>query len=190
MWRLDAINRVAGYSATFQPESEFYRRVSLALIQGQEVKDLHPILQVQRAGDVPEVGAAYVSMSQHSHEFRPEGAIGVEPAESREQRVSARLAEVQSGGGQFVVRRVDLSSQVRESARLLKAMVSKATVLHYEVGADLPLVEVDITPLHQVLANLVVNASEALGRGGTGDEETSPSPTTKLSGRGSLKLRS
>jgi PAS domain S-box-containing protein len=73
-----------------------------------------------------------------------------------------------SGKGRFVVRRVDLSQLVEQMAELLKVSVSKKATLQLNLGRSLPAVMADATQLQQILMNLVINASEALGgEGGT-----------------------
>ncbi len=67
------------------------------------------------------------------------------------------------GKGAFTTERVDLSALVRESVDLLRASIGKTAELRCDLGADLPAIEADVTQMRQVLINLVVNASEAIG---------------------------
>jgi len=67
-----------------------------------------------------------------------------------------------SGKGQFQVRPVDLSQQVREMGHLLAVSVSKKAELRYEIMEGLPAVVGDTSQIQQVIMNLVINASEAL----------------------------
>ncbi len=68
-----------------------------------------------------------------------------------------------SGKGKFVVAPVNLSRLVLEMESILAVSVSKKAILRYELKEDLPTVEADATQLHQVIMNLVINASEAIG---------------------------
>jgi two-component system, cell cycle sensor histidine kinase and response regulator CckA len=68
-----------------------------------------------------------------------------------------------AGRGNFVIERVDLSQLVRDTAHLLTASVSKKAHFLLSLAPDLPAVEGDISQLRQVVMNLVINASEALG---------------------------
>jgi PAS domain S-box-containing protein len=73
-----------------------------------------------------------------------------------------------SGRGRFIVRRVDLNSVIHETMNLLRASISKNTTLQLDLASYLPPVQADATQLRQIVMNLVVNASEALGeKGGT-----------------------
>ncbi|MBI4027396.1 MAG: CHASE domain-containing protein [Verrucomicrobia bacterium] len=68
-----------------------------------------------------------------------------------------------SGKGRFVIQRVNLNTLVREMTHLLEVSISKKAVLKYHFADNLPSVEVDATQIRQVIMNLVVNASDAIG---------------------------
>ena len=68
-----------------------------------------------------------------------------------------------SGKGRFVVRRLDLSAVVRDTAELLQLSIGKNAVLRYALAQDLPAVTADATQLRQIVMNLVINASDAIG---------------------------
>jgi two-component system, cell cycle sensor histidine kinase and response regulator CckA len=84
-------------------------------------------------------------------------------------KASRRAAELcqqmlaYSGRGRFVVQTLDLAEVVREMAHMLEVSVSKKAVLRYDFPPGLPGVEADATQLRQVIMNLVLNASEAIG---------------------------
>lgn len=68
-----------------------------------------------------------------------------------------------SGKGQFSANLLDLSELVGDTAHLLQISISKTCVLKLELTRGLPTVLADATQLRQVLMNLVVNASDAIG---------------------------
>jgi CheY-like chemotaxis protein len=70
-----------------------------------------------------------------------------------------------AGKGRLVVEPVDLSALVRDTAPLLQLSISKKAALSFCLAEGLPAILGDITQLRQVLMNLVINASEALGEG-------------------------
>jgi PAS domain S-box-containing protein len=73
-----------------------------------------------------------------------------------------------SGKGAFVVRHLDLSSEVREMATLLRTAISKQASLVSELALNLPAVNADPTQIRQIVMNLITNASDALrDTGGT-----------------------
>jgi two-component system cell cycle sensor histidine kinase/response regulator CckA len=71
-----------------------------------------------------------------------------------------------SGKGRFVVQRVQLSELVREMTELLQASISKRARLVLDLDTTLPVVEVDVTQLRQVVMNLLTNASDAVSTAG------------------------
>jgi CheY-like chemotaxis protein len=68
-----------------------------------------------------------------------------------------------SGKGRFFIQRLDLNNLITETAELLQISVSKKASLSLKLAASLPAVLADATQLRQVVMNLVINASEALG---------------------------
>jgi PAS domain S-box-containing protein len=67
------------------------------------------------------------------------------------------------GRGQLATQPVNITSLIEEMSHLLQTVVGKTTTLCYHLAADLPSVEADVTQLRQIVMNLVVNASEAIG---------------------------
>ncbi len=68
-----------------------------------------------------------------------------------------------SGKGRFLVQAVNLSQVINEMANLLAVSISKKVVLHSQIPDDLPALEADPTQIQQIVMNLVINASEAIG---------------------------
>ena len=68
-----------------------------------------------------------------------------------------------SGRGRFVVQTIDLGELVEHTAQMLQISISKKSVLRFRLEKKLPAVEVDATQIRQVIMNLVINASEAIG---------------------------
>jgi two-component system cell cycle sensor histidine kinase/response regulator CckA len=68
-----------------------------------------------------------------------------------------------SGQGRFVIQRLNLSEVVQTTAQLLKISISNRVDLQFHLAPDLPPVKADTTQLQQVIMNLVINASEAIG---------------------------
>jgi len=68
-----------------------------------------------------------------------------------------------SGKGRFVVKAIDLSVMVESITKLLEISIAKGVVLKYHLTENLPAVEADIAQLQQVIMNLVINASDAIG---------------------------
>ena len=68
-----------------------------------------------------------------------------------------------SGKGRFVVKNLDLNTLIADTTRLLEVSISKRAVLKFHLAEGLPVVLGDTTQLRQVIMNLVINASEAVG---------------------------
>jgi len=87
------------------------------------------------------------------------------------QRAGQRAADLTrqmlaySGRGQFVVRNLDLTSQVEEMLHLLEVSLPKAVALKLDLHRSLPAISADASQLQQVIMNLVINAAEAIGDG-------------------------
>jgi PAS domain S-box-containing protein len=68
-----------------------------------------------------------------------------------------------SGRGRFVVQQVDLNRLVEDTTHLLRISISKVCVLRFNLAPALPAIRVDVTQMRQIIMNLVINASEAIG---------------------------
>ncbi len=68
-----------------------------------------------------------------------------------------------SGRGRFLIQAVNLGQVIEEMTHLLTVSIPKKVVLHSQIPADLPALEGDPTQIQQIVMNLVINASEAIG---------------------------
>jgi PAS domain S-box-containing protein len=68
-----------------------------------------------------------------------------------------------SGKGRFIIQRIDLGALVKETLHLIQMSISKKAVLNLNLGENLPTVMGDSTQIRQIIMNLVMNASDALG---------------------------
>lgn len=68
-----------------------------------------------------------------------------------------------SGKGRFVMQRINLNSVITEITQLLQVSISKNATLQFSLDPKLPPIEGDVTQIRQVLMNLIVNASDAIG---------------------------
>ena len=68
-----------------------------------------------------------------------------------------------SGKGKFVVESIDLNILLEEMLHMLEVSISKKAVLRLNTTQYLPAVEADATQIRQIIMNLVINASEAIG---------------------------
>ena len=75
----------------------------------------------------------------------------------------ARQMLAYSGKGRFLIEELDLTRVVEEMVQMLEVSISKKVVLSYDFAKGLPAISGDATQLRQVVLNLVINASEAIG---------------------------
>ncbi len=75
----------------------------------------------------------------------------------------ARQMLAYSGKGRFIVQRVNLRDVVEEMVPMLQASISKKAILRFDFAEDMPTIEADVTQLRQIILNLVINASDAIG---------------------------
>ena len=68
-----------------------------------------------------------------------------------------------SGKGRFVIQHISMNDIIEEMAHLLDVSISKTVVLKYDLAKALPAVEADVTQMNQIIMNLIINASEAIG---------------------------
>jgi len=68
-----------------------------------------------------------------------------------------------AGKASFSITRLNLNELITETTRLLELSISKQARLEYALTPALPSIEADASQLRQVIMNLVINASEAIG---------------------------
>jgi signal transduction histidine kinase len=68
-----------------------------------------------------------------------------------------------SGKGRFLIRDVELCTLIEEMLPLLESSLSKTAFLQLDLCRPLPVILADAGQLRQILMNLVINASEAIG---------------------------
>ena len=91
-----------------------------------------------------------------------ENLHAIEVASSRAADLAKQMLAY-SGKGRFVVQAIDLNRLLEEMLHILKVSISKKAVLCFNRSASVPTVEADATQMRQVIMNLVINASEAIG---------------------------
>lgn len=68
-----------------------------------------------------------------------------------------------SGKGKFIIEHIIVKDLVREMVHLLKTSISKKAMIDLNLAENAPPIKGDATQIRQVLMNLVINASEAIG---------------------------
>jgi nitrogen-specific signal transduction histidine kinase len=70
-----------------------------------------------------------------------------------------------SGRGRLVVQAVDVSDFTRGAVTLLASSISAKVQLQLQLPAEVPPIEADLAQLQQLILNLVINGTEAIGDG-------------------------
>jgi nitrogen-specific signal transduction histidine kinase/CheY-like chemotaxis protein len=129
---------------------------SLGVLAGGIAHDFNNLLMVI-LGSVSllqrELGRAHPTLA---HVTQIEGA-------SRRAADLCRQLLAYAGKGRFLLEHVSLNRLIEETTNLLQVSISKKAVLRLHLHAALPAVLADATQLRQVLMNLVINASDAVG---------------------------
>jgi PAS domain S-box-containing protein len=68
-----------------------------------------------------------------------------------------------SGRGKFQLKTLNLNDLVQEMTHLLGISISKKAVIRYALDPRLPSIQADPSQIQQVVMNLVINASDAIG---------------------------
>ncbi|GAM07770.1 blue-light-activated protein [Geobacter sp. OR-1] len=68
-----------------------------------------------------------------------------------------------SGKGRFIVEPLDLNRMIEDMVHLLQVSISKKALLRFHFSDNLPSIEGDATQLRQIIMNIVINASDAIG---------------------------
>ncbi len=68
-----------------------------------------------------------------------------------------------SGKGHFIIRPLNISSTIADIVQLLESSIAKLARLDVQLDYSLPAIQADEGQIKQVIMNLVINASEAIG---------------------------
>lgn len=68
-----------------------------------------------------------------------------------------------SGRGRFVMEHIDLNALIQDTTHLIGISLGKTCVLRLNLAERLPAIHVDPSQIRQIVMNLVINASEAIG---------------------------
>ncbi|MBJ6725459.1 PocR ligand-binding domain-containing protein [Geomesophilobacter sediminis] len=160
------ITAVRDLTETRQAEEE---RLNLQrqLMQAQKMESLG-VLAGGIAHDFNNILTAILGNTELALMQLDEGAP-IEPYLKRVNLSAQRAADLArqmlaySGKGTFSVETIDLNRVVEEMQRLIHSSITKKAELRLDFTRPLPAVEGDATQLRQVILNLVINASEAIG---------------------------
>jgi two-component system cell cycle sensor histidine kinase/response regulator CckA len=128
---------------------------SLGVLAGGIAHDFNNLLTVIIAN------ANLIRVTEEA-DLKEEHLAAVETAGQRATELCRQLLTY-AGRGNYVSGAIGLSDLVQETARLLEVSISKKARLVLLLSRDLPAVQADASQIRQVVMNLVINASDALG---------------------------
>jgi two-component system cell cycle sensor histidine kinase/response regulator CckA len=133
---------------------------SLGVLAGGIAHDFNNLL----AGILGYADLALLQLPQSSPAREPIGKA-INGAQRAAELTRQMLAY--AGRGCAVVSSVNLASLVEDLIPLLQMSISKKVAIHLHLPSDLPPIEADAAQMRQIVMNLIINASEAIGdRGG------------------------
>lgn len=138
-----------------------------ALVQTQKLESLG-VLAGGIAHDFNNILMAIIGNADLAlHKLNPESPVidnlqRIEAAATKAADLAKQMLAY-SGRGKFVVEKININRLLEEMAHMLEVSISKKAVLRLNLYPDLPSVLVDATQLRQVVMNLIINASEAIG---------------------------
>ena len=154
---LTDLKRVEEERKTLQQKMlETQKLESLGVLAGGIAHDFNNLLTVILAN------SSILRLAEQDARGRAERLQVIETAAYRAADLCRQMLAY-SGKGRFLVERIDLNHLVRETMNLLQVSISKKAQLTLNLADDLPAVEADASQIQQVVMNLVINASDALG---------------------------
>ncbi|MFN8507395.1 MAG: PAS domain S-box protein [Dehalococcoidia bacterium] len=146
------------------------RKADLALIQAQKMESLG-VLAGGIAHDfnnllVAVMGNADLALLRSDGDEEMQHMLTDIKSASRRAADLARQMLAYSGKGTFIIDRFEVEGLVREMGDLLRVSLGQGVQLAYDFAAPGAMIEGDGTQLRQVVMNLVINATEAIGDGG------------------------
>jgi len=129
---------------------------SLGILAGGIAHDFNNLLMAI-------LGNIDLAMTDLSAASRPRHFMGQARLAARRAADLTNQMLAYSGKGSFDLKTFDLSELVEEMSRLLKASISKTVEFTLNLDRSIPPVSADPAQVQQVVMNLIVNASEAMG---------------------------
>lgn len=129
---------------------------SLGVLAGGIAHDFNNILMAV-------LGHAELALEELSPMSAARDSIGEIVTAARRAGELCRQMLAYSGRASFAQERVELRELVEEMLHLLKTSISKKAALQVHIEKDLPAIKADPSQIRQIVMNLVLNASEAIG---------------------------
>lgn len=161
---------LAGYTIDVTDRNkaeENQKKLERQVQQAQKLESLG-VLAGGIAHDFNNIFMAVLGHAELAKEDIPLGAPGREnlseiiTASHRASELSRQMLAY-AGKASFALEKVDVSSVIDEMAHLLKTSISKKALLEINFDEALPLIQADPSQIRQIIMNLIINASDAIG---------------------------
>ncbi|MGZ8473645.1 MAG: hybrid sensor histidine kinase/response regulator [Candidatus Deferrimicrobiaceae bacterium] len=129
---------------------------SLGVLAGGIAHDFNNILMAV-------LGHAELALDELSPMSPARGSLAEITTAARRAADLCRQMLAYAGKSSFALERVGLRELVEEMAHLLKTAISKKAILNLNLERGLPPIQADPSQIRQVVMNLMINASEAIG---------------------------
>jgi len=129
---------------------------SLGVLAGGIAHDFNNLLMAV-------LGHAELALNEISPMSAARGSLTEITTAARRAADLCRQMLAYAGKSSFSLERVGLRELVEEMAHLLKTAISKKAILNLNLERDLPPIQADPSQIRQVVMNLIINASEAIG---------------------------
>ena len=129
---------------------------SLGVLAGGIAHDFNNILMAV-------LGHAELALEEISPMSPARGSLTEITTAARRAADLCRQMLAYAGKSSFALERVGLRDLVEEMAHLLRTAISKKAILSLHLERDLPPIQADPSQIRQIVMNLIINASEAIG---------------------------
>ena len=126
---------------------------SLGVLSGGIAQDFNNILAIIMG---------YCSLTKLNYETAEKNIPIIEDAAEKAAGLCRQMLAY-AGKAQLTKTKINMVKKVDEIVAMLKATLPQNAVINSDLSAEIPLIEGDASQLRQVVMNLIINASEAIG---------------------------
>ena len=127
---------------------------SLGVLSGGIAHDFNNILAIIMG---------YCSMTKMDYETTENNIAEIEKAVERAAALCRQMLAY-AGKAQLIKSRVNMRLLVDEMVAMLKSTIPQNAVIKPELSTEIPFINADASQLRQIVMNLIINASEAIGK--------------------------
>ncbi len=158
---------------TFELQMQHAQKLeSLGVLSGGIAHDFNNILAIIMG---------YCSLTKMDYETAENNILEIEKAAERAAGLCRQMLAY-AGKAQLTKTQVNMRMLVDEMASMLKSTIPLNAVIKSDLSTDIPFLDADASQLRQIVMNLIINASEAIGKE-QGEIQVSLAKSTVLAGQ-------